>query len=95
MFGKSYIVGLVLQLLLGMASSSLSDPALKERVKKYVYDVVPGTWMDPIAWALVEALWDSLLAFAGANHGNNSPTKVAEGLASMSPEAEEFLKKAA
>lgn len=95
MFGKSFIVGLVLQLLLGMAKESLSDPGLKERVKKYVYDIVPGTWMDPVAWALIEALWDSLLLFAGSNTGNSSPKKVAEGVAFVSAEATDYIEKAA
>lgn len=93
-FGRSYIIGLVLQFLLGMAKERLSDPALKGVVKQYVYDVVPGKFMDPIAWAMVLALWDTLLAFAGAHQGNNSATKVAEGVASVSCEATEFLEQA-
>lgn len=95
MFGRSAILALVLQLLLGLAKDQLDDPALKLRVKKYVEDVVPGTWLDAVAWGLVDVVWEILLAYAKANSGDVSPKAVALGVEECRGAACEYLEKAA
>ncbi len=80
MFGKSAIIFMVLQFLLGLAKDRLDDPGVKEQVKKFVYDTVPGRVLDAFAWKIVEAAWDVLLAHAKAHAGELEPKVVAEGV---------------
>lgn len=95
MFGRSAILWAVLQLLLGIAKDQLDDPALKERVQRYVEDIVPGTWLDSIAWGLVNAVWDLVLAYAKENSGDTSPRTIAEGIEKCRGEACAYLEKVA
>lgn len=95
MFGRSAFLWAVAQFLLSLAKDELDNPALKAKVKKFVEDYVPGTWADAVAWGIVNAVWETLLAYAKLHAGNTSVQSVASAVEACRGEACEYLEKAA
>jgi len=66
MFGKSFIVSLVLKFIAGKGMDWLKDLSKdhKAEAKAYVEGLIPGTKFDALVWGIVEKVWDSILMAA-------------------------------
>lgn len=57
-----YLIPLLVRYLLSTVVDNLPMAQWKAEAKKWVYQTVPGRWLDAAAWAVVEGAWDLILS---------------------------------
>lgn len=55
------LIPIVVRFLLSAIAKNLPGDQWKAAAKIWVKDIVPGTWFDDAAWAIVEGAWDIIL----------------------------------
>lgn len=66
MFGKSFILSMVLKYVAGKGLEWLEELSAEKKVEveKYIKDLVSPDWLDQPVWSLVNSAWDALLVVA-------------------------------
>lgn len=55
------LIPLVVRFILSTVAKNLPMDEWKAKTKVWVQSVVPGTWFDEAAWAIVDGAWDVIL----------------------------------
>ena len=81
MFGQSFLISLVVRYLLQMGLPFLENFTAEKKalVKDWVYKQIPGSWADPVAWGIIESLWDVIISVAKLELGKRGVVVMGAG----------------